>query len=249
PRRTQRARLARAGGDLLRPHARPVRAAARPLHRSTRGVRRLSAGSRLGRGGALHHRDHRVVRYPPVRRPGRRSHRRRARARDGGRAAHEQLHRAMTRVWIVAGVVVVFHLATASIYGYHRDEFYYLAQGRRLAWGYVDNPPLTPLLYRIDSKLFGTSRLGLSVMPALLHGTLVVVTALVAGELGGNNRAQFLAALGAAIGAGFVTTGHFLGTVTPEIVLGAAASLFVVRVLCSGVPRWWIAVGIVIGVG
>jgi len=155
----------------------------------------------------------------------------------------------MTRVWIVAGVVVVFHLATASIYGYHRDEFYYLAQGRRLAWGYVDNPPLTPFLYRIDSELFGTSRLGLSVMPALLHGTLVVVTALIAGQLGGNSHAEFLAALGAAVGAGFVTTGHFLGTVTPEIVLGAAASLFVVRALSSGDPRWWIAVGIVFGVG
>jgi 4-amino-4-deoxy-L-arabinose transferase-like glycosyltransferase len=151
--------------------------------------------------------------------------------------------------WFVAAAVFVFHIATASIYSYHRDEFYYLAQGRRLAWGYVDNPPLTPFLYRIDSALFGTSRLALAVMPALLHAGLVVVTALVARELGGNGRAAFLAALGAAIAPVFVTTGHFLGTVTPETLLGAATALFVVRVIRTDDPRWWLVVGIMVGLG
>jgi hypothetical protein len=155
----------------------------------------------------------------------------------------------VSRVWIVAGAVFVFHLVTASIYGYHRDEFYYLAQGRRLAWGSVDNPPLTPFLYRIDSALFGTSRFALAIMPALLHAALVVVTALIARELGGNTHATFLAALGAAVAPIFVTTGHFLGTVTPEMVAGAGVALFVVRVIRTDDPRWWIAVGVVLGLG
>ncbi len=155
----------------------------------------------------------------------------------------------MTPVAIIAAVTAAFHLATASIYGYHRDEFYYLAQGRRLAWGYVDNPPVTPFLYRAGETLFGTSRFGLAVLPALLHAALVVLTALVARELGGNARAQLLAALGAAVAPIFVTTGHFLGTVTPEIVAGAAVTLFVAKVLHTGDPRWWVAAGIALGVG
>jgi hypothetical protein len=152
-------------------------------------------------------------------------------------------------VWIVAGATAAVHLATANIYGYHRDEFYYLAQGRRLAWGFVDNPPVTPFLYRVSDELFGTSTLGLRVIPALLHGGLVVLTALIARELGGGSRAQLLAALGAAFAPLFVTTGHFLGTVTPEVVAGAAMALFVAKVLHTGDARWWIAAGGAFGFG
>jgi 4-amino-4-deoxy-L-arabinose transferase-like glycosyltransferase len=155
----------------------------------------------------------------------------------------------MTRVWCIAAAVFAFHLATATIYGYHRDEFYYLAQSRRLSWGYVDNPPLTPILYRLDSCVFGTSRLGLSVAPAMLHAALVVCTALIAREFGGNARAELLCAIGAALAPIFVTTGHFLGTVTPECVAGAAIALFVVRVIRTDDPRWWLAVGVVLGLG
>ncbi len=89
-------------------------------------------------------------------------------------------------VWIIAAATMVFHLATATIYGYHRDEFYYLASGRRLAWGYVDHPPITPLLYRAADRIFGHSELGLRVTPALFHGLVVVLVALLARELGGS---------------------------------------------------------------
>jgi len=153
------------------------------------------------------------------------------------------------RAWITAAVVAVAHVATAGIYGYHRDEFYYLAQGRRLAWGYVDNPPLTPFLYRVGADIFGTSRFGLRIVPALLHALLVVAVALVARELGGNSRAMFLSALGAALAPMFVTTGHFLGTATPEIVAGAFVTLFVARVFKGGDPRWWLAAGGALGLG
>ncbi|HEX2381321.1 MAG TPA: glycosyltransferase family 39 protein [Acidimicrobiales bacterium] len=161
----------------------------------------------------------------------------------------------MTRVefarttWIVGAIVVVFHLATAPIYSYHRDEFYYLASGRRLAWGYVDHPPLTPFLYRLSDTLFGSSLLGLRVVPALLHGGLVVMTALLARELGGDTRAQVAAAIAAAVAPMLLTLGHFLGTVTPEVLIWCAITLFVIRLLNGGDPRLWLVVGALIGVG
>jgi 4-amino-4-deoxy-L-arabinose transferase-like glycosyltransferase len=149
--------------------------------------------------------------------------------------------------WAVAVATVGIHLATATIYTYHRDEVYYLASGRRLAWGYVDHPPLTPFLYRVSDALFGSSVFGLRIVPALLHGLIVLLTARLAAELGGNNRAQMIAALGAAVAPMFLTIGHFLTTVTMEVVLWTATTILVVRLLKGADPRLWLAVGLVLG--
>jgi len=118
--------------------------------------------------------------------------------------------------WIAAATTAL-HRATANLWGYHRDEFYYLACGRRLAWGFVDHPPVTPALYRLADLTVGSSKLGLRLVPAALHGGTVVLIALLARELGGSTRAQLLAAIATALAPMLLTTGHFLGTVTVEV--------------------------------
>lgn len=149
----------------------------------------------------------------------------------------------------VASAKVAFHLVTATVWGFHRDEFYYLASGRRLAWGYVDHPPLTPLLYRAGETLFGTSELGLRVVPALIAGTLVVVAALIARELGGDARAQTLTSVATAAVPMFITIGRFLGTTSLEPLLFSMATLLVIHIIRTGELRLWLAVGIVAGIG
>src|SRR5207249_4067419 len=129
----------------------------------------------------------------------------------------------------IAGLKVAFFVAIAGVWGIHRDEFYYLADGRRLDWGYVDHPPLTPLLYRVDETLFGDSQVGLHILPAVLAGVLVVVGALVARELGGQRGAQTLTAIGVAVSPMFLTTSHFLSTVTVDILLWSIGLLLVAR--------------------
>ena len=125
----------------------------------------------------------------------------------------------------VAAATTALHLATANLWGYHRDEFYYLACGRRLAWGFVDHPPVTPWLYRLADLTLGTSKLGLRTVPALLHGATVLLIAALAASSAARPRAQLLAALAAALAPLLLTTGHFLGTVTVEITVGAAVAL------------------------
>lgn len=138
---------------------------------------------------------------------------------------------ASTPVGIIALAGTVFHLATASLYGLHRAEYYYLAAGRHLAWGYVDQPPVTPMLYRVSESLFGTSILGLHVLPALIGALTVVLAALLAREMGGASSAQAMTATVAATAPLFVATDRFLSTVTVDIAVWCGATLLVARIL------------------
>lgn len=95
----------------------------------------------------------------------------------------------------VAGVKVLLNLVASPRYGWHRDELYYADAGRHLAWGYVDFPPVTPLLAAGARVLTADSLVGLRLVASLAGAVTIVVTAAVARELGGGRRAQGLAAV------------------------------------------------------
>lgn len=98
-------------------------------------------------------------------------------------------------VLYLAGGKLLFHLLTAGRNGIFRDELYYLACSEHLAWGYVDQPPLIALVAWFTRHVFGTSLLGLRLLPAIAGAVLVWLTGRVARELGGGRSAQALAAL------------------------------------------------------
>jgi Dolichyl-phosphate-mannose-protein mannosyltransferase len=147
--------------------------------------------------------------------------------------------------------VAVALLALAGRYGYHRDEFYYLAAGRHLALGYLDQPPLTPLLARAAETLFGDSLTGLRVAPALATGLSVLLTGRVAAELGGGRAAQGLAAAAVAVAAFPLGVGHVLSTSTFDLLAWTALSWLLIRALRRGTEAGpeWLAAGAVAGLG
>jgi hypothetical protein len=98
-----------------------------------------------------------------------------------------------------AAVVVVALLAFASGYGYHRDELYFLAAGRHLAWAYADQGPVTPLIARAMSEVWAGSLTVLRIPSALAMGGTVLLTGLLAREFGGSRRAELIAACCAAV--------------------------------------------------
>jgi 4-amino-4-deoxy-L-arabinose transferase-like glycosyltransferase len=149
---------------------------------------------------------------------------------------------------LVAAYAAVLTLLSAR-YGYHRDELYFVAAGRHLDLGYVDQPPLTPLLARASTAVFGESLAGLRVFATLAASATVVVVALIARELGGRRGAQLLAAVLAALGAQALAVGHMMSTATFDLLVWATVSWLVLRVLRTGDGRWWLAAGAVTGIG
>ena len=96
--------------------------------------------------------------------------------------------------WIAAGTVVV-HLVTGWRYGFDRDELMALEDARHLAWGYVQYPPMTALFGRVALGLFGTSLVGFRFFAGVAQAIAIVLTGLMAREMGGGKWAQVTAAL------------------------------------------------------
>src|SRR5437879_2079861 len=86
-------------------------------------------------------------------------------------------------------------MLTGARYGYHRNELYFLAASRRMAWGYVDQPPVSVAFVWLSRVLFGGSITGLRFFPAIADGAAAVLAGLIARKLGGGRFAQGLAAV------------------------------------------------------
>src|SRR5579871_2045307 len=91
---------------------------------------------------------------------------------------------------LLALASVALHTATNGQYGFHRDELATLDDARFLAWGYVVYPPVTPFIARVALTLFGPSMIGLRFFGALAAGIAMVLTGLMAREIGGRRPAQ-----------------------------------------------------------
>src|SRR3954468_23754089 len=101
---------------------------------------------------------------------------------------------------VLAGGYAIVLIALSARYGYHRDELYFIAIGGHPAFGYVDQPPLIPMLAHALDSISGHSLVVLRLPSALAGALVVLVTGLIARELGANPRAP--AAAAAAPGAG-----------------------------------------------
>ena len=104
--------------------------------------------------------------------------------RPSGRVPALPSGRVPVLAWVIAAAFVTVELALSGRYGFQQDELYFLVAGHHLAFGYVDQPPLTPLLTRITS-LLGVSPTAVRIVPALAGGAVVVVAAKLAALFGG----------------------------------------------------------------
>ncbi len=142
---------------------------------------------------------------------------------------------------------MLVHLLVNGRYGYSRDELYFIVCGERLAWGYVDQPPLVPFLAALSYRLSGGSLLGFRLVPALAMAATVALTSEFARLLGGGRFAQWLAGLAVMGGMVFLAFGLFVSTDVFQPLTWLACSWFVVRIAQTGDERLWVPFGAVAG--
>ena len=132
----------------------------------------------------------------------------------------------------------------SSRYGYHRDELYF----RMLppAWGYIDQPPLTPLLARMTT-LLADQVWALRVPATVCAAASVIILVLVTREVGGDRLAQILTAWGYAFATFTLTFGHVLLTASLDLVVWPLVLLLLIRAVRRGEARWWLLAGLVVG--
>jgi len=149
----------------------------------------------------------------------------------------------------VAVALLVLLVLTSSRYGWHRDELYFVVAGRHPAWGYPDQPLLTPLLSAGLYQLGGGSLVVLRLASALASAATVVLVGVIAGLLGGTSRARLLASGMWAVGTVALVTGHLVSTATFDVMFTAGVLACLLKALVTGRPGWMLAAGAVLAVG
>jgi 4-amino-4-deoxy-L-arabinose transferase-like glycosyltransferase len=151
-------------------------------------------------------------------------------------------------VWVIAAVFVAGELGLSGRYGFLSDELYFIEAGRRLAFGYVDQPPLAPLLTRV-TDILGMNPTAIRIVPALAGAAVAVTAARFALLFGAGRFGQILAALVTACAPLVLALAHLGITESPDLLAWAVVLLCVTTALLRDRPRWWLGGGAAAGLG
>src|SRR5512133_176247 len=156
---------------------------------------------------------------------------------------------ALTNVIGLAVLKLIIHLLTSSNYGYFRDEFYYIAASKHLAFGYVDFPPFIAMLTAFVRLTLGTSLLALHFFPALAGAGVIILTGLMARQLDADPFGQVLAALAVLVTPQYLGANALLTMDSFDMLVWAAALYVLILILKYDRPRLWLVFGLVMGIG
>jgi hypothetical protein len=150
---------------------------------------------------------------------------------------------------LVAIVKLLLHLYAGRHYGYFVDELYYLACADHLAWGYVDQPPLIAFIAKLTRLTLGDSLPAIHLLPAIAGAFKVLLTAIIAREMGGERIAQTLAALAALVAPGFLALDNWLSMNAFEPLFWMGCAYIVMRIIRTREMKLWLWFGLLAGVG
>jgi hypothetical protein len=147
----------------------------------------------------------------------------------------------------IAALTLVLHALVAGRYDIFRNELYFIICGRHPAFGYVDQPPLVPLL-AAATQWFGLN-VWLLRLPAVAAAVAIVpLSAEFARQLRGRTVSMVMAAIAAAIAPGLAGLTGTLTTSTFEPLAWTACAYFVARAVTCGDHRAWVCAGVIAGI-
>ncbi|MGH2496341.1 MAG: ArnT family glycosyltransferase, partial [Ktedonobacteraceae bacterium] len=141
------------------------------------------------------------------------------------------------------------HLVVSGNYGFFRDELYYIDAGKHLAFGYVEFPPFIALLAASIHAVFGNSLVAYHLFPAMAGAVLVLLTGLIARELGGGRFAQCLAALASVAALTFLAIDSIFSMDSFDELWWVLLAYILIRLIKREQPRLWLLFGLVAGIG
>jgi hypothetical protein len=148
---------------------------------------------------------------------------------------------------ILATAKLVLHFLTNTNYELHRDEMLYFNMSEYLSSGYATVPPVIGIVAYIIKSIFGYSVFGIRLIPALLGAASVLIIAKVVRELGGGILALIIASFAFILSPGFLL---FDTLFTPNVIeqfLWLVITYFILRMIAQNNPKYWIIIGILVG--
>jgi hypothetical protein len=145
----------------------------------------------------------------------------------------------------------IIHAVTnmAGGYGYFRDEFYYIACSDHMAWGYVDQPPLSIAVLWLSRLFFGDSLFALRLLPAFAGAVVVILAGMMTKELGGKKYAQILAASSIIVAPLTLGTNSYYSMNSFDVLLWSIALYLLIVILNNNKQKHWLLLGLVLGLG
>jgi 4-amino-4-deoxy-L-arabinose transferase-like glycosyltransferase len=146
---------------------------------------------------------------------------------------------------------LLLHALTAARYGYFRDELYFIASSKHLAWGYVDQPPLVAVAAWLAAPA-GYAPIALRALPILAAAVTVYLAIRLAGELGGGRFARALAGVATLLMPAYLLLGNTLTTTSFEPffwTLTIYIAIRLVRASNTQVQRWWMLLAVAVALG
>ena len=156
--------------------------------------------------------------------------------------------RPAARVAITTAVFLVL-FATAFTGSWFRDEFYYLACSRRMAWGYVDHPPLCVAILWLVRHTLGDSLVALRFIAALFTAASVWLTGSISRRLGAGAFGEALAMVAAAVAPAMLAVGTFYSMNVFDLFFWTLAVRLTIDVVDRPADRGWVVLGVVLGLG
>jgi len=161
--------------------------------------------------------------------------------------------RTVPKTWtLLIPMVVVYgvvRLLVSEGYGFHRDEFLYLAQGRHLAWGFWSNPPGPGFMSWLTQQTLGDSVIALRIIPSALAAATAYVTAQIAREFGANRFGQFLAAFSIMVSGVFLRVFLLFNPVPFDVFYWSLLTYILVRYIRTSHPNLLLLFGLICGFG